>query len=462
MNIKDISQEIWKIEKKFYLFQRRIDGIYFWKLARFNLYKKIKSKKNLTGQAHTKADKDLLSRLLYLPRLLKNTFLHGAITRNTQRDILIFPHARPEKLNDKYIDKFTKFFIEDLENKKYEIVDIPYRERYHYKKPDNKRSYNEHFSFIDFLKRNCIKTKLEDKDIEFLKKIQKEIEEVLDVEIELVEWVKRSITRFKCEYNYYEKLIKKRNPKEMYFLVSYGKEPMIAAAKDNGVKTIEFQHGMMNRYHLGYSFPNTDDVPYFPDKILLFGKYWHDATPLPEGQVEIEYYGFPYMDEMIEGFRDIEKKENQLIFISQGPIGAKLSKVAYEMAKQNKDIKIVYKLHPGEYDRWQKEYPWLVKAVQLQNFRIIDNNDIHLYELLARSEYQVGVSSTAIFEGIVLDCKTIIMDLPGGKEYMEYLIFDGYAKLAGDTGDIMKYIEEDDFPRDVDKTYFFEGVGDEK
>ena len=47
--------------------------------------------------------------------------------------------------------------------------------------------------------------------------------------------------------------------------------------------------------------------------------------------------------------------------------------------------------------------------------------DINLYKQLANSEFQAGVFSTALYEGIEFNCKTILLDLPG-IEYMDSFI----------------------------------------
>ena len=47
--------------------------------------------------------------------------------------------------------------------------------------------------------------------------------------------------------------------------------------------------------------------------------------------------------------------------------------------------------------------------------------DVDLYEFLSRVEYQVGVFSTTLYEGVEFNCKTILLYLPGIK-YMDKFI----------------------------------------
>jgi hypothetical protein len=88
-------------------------------------------------------------------------------------------------------------------------------------------------------------------------------------------------------------------------------------------------------------------------------------------------------------------------------------------------IEIIYKLHPGEYDRWKKEYPWL----QNNNISIIDSQHPDLYTLLSSALCQIGVYSTAIYEGLAFGCQTFLVDLPGIAN-MDQLLESGYAQLV--------------------------------
>ena len=63
----------------------------------------------------------------------------------------------------------------------------------------------------------------------------------------------------------------------------------------------------------------------------------------------------------------------------------------------------------------------LVEAAALSNVEIVDHNQRNLYAHFAESEHQVGVFSTAMYEGLAFGCKTYIVDLPGC-EYMDDVV----------------------------------------
>jgi hypothetical protein len=184
-----------------------------------------------------------------------------------------------------------------------------------------------------------------------------------------------------------------------------------------------------------------------------------DEKMSPINRENIIPVGFSYFESQSRDFINLDVIDNQILFISQGVIGKYLSKLAFEFAKSNSDLKIIYKLHPGEYETWRQNYPELVEASAFDNFEVIDNSEIPLYKLLAQSNYQVGAFSTAIYEGLMFNCKTFILDVPG-VEYLDDLVEKGFVfKISGvdDLNDSLREFE----PTDYDKNFFFKNLDTE-
>ena len=76
---------------------------------------------------------------------------------------------------------------------------------------------------------------------------------------------------------------------------------------------------------------------------------------------------------------------------------------------------VIYKLHQGELVGWKEKFPWLDSS----GITVIDHDRCNLYALLAESRIQIGVCSTALYEGMAFGCATYCLDLPG-VEIMEY------------------------------------------
>jgi len=225
----------------------------------------------------------------------------------------------------------------------------------------------------------------------------------------------------------YISLIKKAAPNVVVVLVSYGKKTIIEASKNLGIPVVELQHGSISRYHIGYSFPGSNGPKRsFPDYFLTFGEYWKNLVEFPIPENHVISVGFPFFDMERSKYGNEEKKD-QIVFISQGTIGEKMSKFAIKL-KASKDLNmdIVYKLHPGEYARWKKDYPWLVDS----GIQVIDDESEPLYKLLAQSKAVIGVYSTAIYESLGLGLRTFLLDLPGIENMDELIASQSVVKVS--------------------------------
>ncbi|TYB33017.1 MAG: hypothetical protein FXF49_08445 [Flexistipes sinusarabici] len=437
------------------MFNQKIQGVYFWKLIRIKIFLDIATELVNYGQPHTIPKQNIINTLGDLFYMIFNSYIHGVYSRKNKKEILIFESGRKTFVENNYIDIYISDIVEELKksNSSYEIVDKPVLRKRHFNKSSGERSYYEHMFLSYVFKRIMPSKKLSSKEKRIIRDIEVELKNSFSINFKLHSYIKNQIKIFKLDKTFYVKLLKKRGVKKVFLVCSYGKEALIQACKEKGIECIELQHGTMGRYHLGYSFPIKIKVPYFPDKIYVFGKFWYDTTPLPLNKNNIIIKGNFYFNNLLKKYKELPKINNQIVFISQGTIGYQLSIIAFEFAMKYIDFHVIFKLHPGEFGRWQNEYPRLCKAIKLKNFTLIDNQKRSLHEVLAKSQYQVGVSSTAIFEGLALSCKTIIVSLPG-YEYMDYLLHKNFAVLARNSKEILLQIQKNNFVN-VDIDYYF-------
>jgi hypothetical protein len=220
----------------------------------------------------------------------------------------------------------------------------------------------------------------------------------------------------------YRQLLNRVDPELAVVVVSYERETFIEACKEQDIPVVELQHGVIYPNHLGYAYPDSRTKETFPDYLLTFGEFWTDVVEFPIPDDHVLPVGYPYLEQFVDKYDHIKTK-NQLLFISQGAIGEQLSKFAVAV-NQHPDINhdIVYKLHPGEYDRWETEYPWLADV----DFKVIDQSEPELYLLFAESQGQVGVYSTAVYEGLQFGLETYLYECPG-EEILQPLIDNGTA-----------------------------------
>jgi hypothetical protein len=115
-----------------------------------------------------------------------------------------------------------------------------------------------------------------------------------------------------------------------------------------------------------------------------------------------------------------------VLFISQNAIGDKLGPIAALAAPElvRLGYRVLYKLHPGEARGWKERMPMLAAAP----LEVIDGPR-NIHELFASASVQVGVFSTAIYEGLAFGLETFVVNLPGHEALLP-LIRMGAADLV--------------------------------
>ncbi|ODR97413.1 hypothetical protein AUC69_12440 [Methyloceanibacter superfactus] len=229
------------------------------------------------------------------------------------------------------------------------------------------------------------------------------------------------------------------NPVKKLFLTNaYGLSTTAAleGARAQGAHVIELQHGIISPFHLGYSWPGRPQVPYSPDELWCFGKFWPESTPLP-AKTSSRVIGAPYVYELAAkavGPRD----EKIVVFTSQGVVGQQLFGMALEAARRRPDLQIVFRLHPSEI---LEQYEDSLRGCDdvPSNFSL-SHRDPNIFALLATAAIQVGAFSTTLFEGMSLGTRTIVVDLPGA-EYMRPVIGKGDALLVRDVDELVSALD---------------------
>ena len=430
LSFKNLYEKFIQFEEHNQLFNKKIANVFFWERIRFTVFVRIlrkmindseNEKKELRKKSFRISNYFLKFRnyLAAIFRIWRNPFLVK------KRDIIFFSNSRRKKQDDGY---WWDIYIDHLENKlDYSTILFEKDIFLKYRKPvktDN-MVYLTYLDLLVDLKKyfRRSRVKLNDVEVDYLRKITTEMRSQLGDSIDLVDLVYHNLTIRQRIIPYYQKLIKKIEPKAVIVVCSYGKEDFIEVCKQNNIPVIEIQHGVITKYHIGYSYEKDSAKKIsFPDFLFTFGEYWRESVTYPIPKEKIINVGYPELEIRKQQYQDVKKKK-QILFISQTTIGAKLSKFAVEISQiKDLDYKIVYKLHPFEFLSWKEDYPWLVQS----NLEIVDHQGLNLYHLFAESEVLVGVYSTAIFEGLSFQLKTFLVNLTG-IDYMDDLIKRGIA-----------------------------------
>lgn len=425
-----------EIEKKHHLYDKQLSGIHYWVYSRFMIWEKIQQSVYGLGDAHRKDDENLISRFRTVTSLFYHSFLKPQMLKEDV-DIFFFDHPR-RIYNDGYYDCCYTTALA-LEYKNSITGECPYL--YGHKKPVREKDLfyldkiivlgNLYYYFYKLFRKKKYKA--------IRQKIGKELEEALqqidnkwqaginkDWIIDLI--VKRYFICLKKKRQY-ERLLKKLRPKVIIEVVSYSMDCMLLneLGKKYGIPTIELQHGTMGTDHIAYNYSTSNCIQQFPDYVFLFSDYWKHVTNLPIKEDHIKIVGYSYFDSQVKKYAKQRHEKKSIIFISQGTIGSKLSQFAVKLAQHQalESWNIFYKLHPGEFESWEKDYPWL----KTSGITVVGKDKSNIYELFSICDVQIGVYSTALFEGMGFGLQTFIYKIYRSKMFNE-LCSMGYAEFV--------------------------------
>ena len=271
------------------------------------------------------------------------------------------------------------------------------------------------------------------------------------------ELIQSSLHLFLVAYVRYLAIFKLSKVKKLFFIRHYHNEGIIAAAKDCGIETIELQHGLINKHDLYYVYDSAlkDCIKnaFFPDKILLFGKYWEDVLSKgSEWQPHQLVIAGEYMNSRKQDDRN-EDKENIILIASQKTLDHVFIPRIKELInslKNHPGWKVVIKLHPAETKA--AIYETLVGP----NVEIAPLKS-NIFDYLQKSKIQVSIYSTTFFDAIGLDVTNFAWSGDFlGSDYAQALIEDRVA-FDGNAPDIISEFNklEQEGVNQLERDYFY-------
>lgn len=437
-----------KIEKKYDLYHLDIDGIQPWMYFRFNFWN-YQICKELLALSSSRLRKEV-------PRghiqQIKN-ILRILMDRNTWRvykaDIIFCSHQRRIKTNGYFECIYTDCLLNRYPQNI--VWEMPFQGG-HLTPVKAKHIYHTDLSEILWhrkLKRR-LKTANYQKIYEQIqKKFAEPLKEIGEAYYYTIPYdtIYRTLAEIVIEVQerkrVYGKILDKIAPRLIVEVVYYERSLLVLneVAKARGIPVIELQHGTMHTAHAAYQFADEcGEIIQFPDYVFLFSEYWKKCAHLPIDNTHIKVTGYPYFEEQLRQYNKaaIDKQEIiNIIFVSQWTISRELSQLAADLCDLLDAAKyhIIYKLHPSEYEGWREKCPELLR----ENIEVADSREHSIYEYFSRCSIQVGVYSTAIFEGLGFNLMTYIYDI-GHADTMAELCRQGYAICVKNVKDLYAHI----------------------
>lgn len=442
-SVESLCEFIWSMEEKYDLLNLEVDGVKIYQYLRMEIYYDLAKKTGILEERKLAQGKKYMNFSRFLS-LTWNSLRFSPVYCFQKDATVIFTHNRSVSLNGEWIDSYTHYYQQKLNPSDVVVIEKPFHGA-HIRKRKSNVFYSDFILVSSVIAGKVYRVKEKNK-LHNIAELRKEIKSELGVDIELEKLFQNNIGRFKRSFKYYFRLFKRIRPKEIFYVVSYAfQAEMVLAARALQIPTTEFQHGVISRFHLGYSFPLNFKSDYLPERIFSWGSFWEDTLKEINFNVKIKTIGFDAFRSTIDKYNEVQKENKSILVLSQTALGEKIMGLVWQHRKLFEGYKVYYKLHPEEYLMY-KQYPSFQQLSELTGISFLENGD--LYELMAKSERQVGVFSTALYEGLAFKCKTYLLDLPG-VEYMDELKQRGYATMLH-----TETWENTDF-KEVDNKEFF-------
>lgn len=226
------------------------------------------------------------------------------------------------------------------------------------------------------------------------------------------------LQKLQAYFIFFNRFLLKTQPKVilMVWHYNYWNFALTLAAKKNGIKVIEFQHGIISKNHLAYMYPKVASKTLFPDYIFTFGNYFSDQIK-KYSQIfkpaNVKAVGFPFLEDEIKKLKqkndaitDYIKEHNTIVVMSQLTVRKELKNFVNQLGTILPDkYRIIYKTHPIEKDI----DTFYASFKHSDKIKLISDSQYSSLELINLADWHFTVHSTTVFEALALGVKTMLL-----------------------------------------------------
>lgn len=451
---------IMQVEQETDCNQKDIDGFQFWNYERFYIWQSIEE---IVKDEDTNNNSKIKEKASVAWKYIKYFFTKSSKPSRKNVDILFMPHPRRYLKDGKYHCMYSGELIEKYDNS---LTLERFYEKSHLE-PIAERNvvYLDRITILSSIySLVCSKIrKRKNRQINELvapyatyvyRAMGMNDEEVNAWTNRLIKKVVRDYYIYKIVMPYMRKILKMVSPKVVVEVVHYSKYCMMITEACHllGIPVVELQHGYSGDNHTPINYGTSQTINQFPDYFLTFGDFHCRGAKFPIAKENVISTGFSYFEQRAHGIEYNANRKNCILFISHALIGQKMAKVAVELSNMldmNK-YRIIYKMHPVEFEIWRTLYPELVDS----KIEIFDDFSKDIYDCFGMAYLQIGVSSTAIYEGLGVGMETLILK-DEQSWWMNEIIEEGYAREISSADEIYNYINGAVEKTRIDKDYFF-------
>ena len=249
------------------------------------------------------------------------------------------------------------------------------------------------------------------------------------------DWVAHRLERFSARKGIYSTLLRRVRPR--YVLVAdAGDHDLMAAAKEQDIIALEFQHGISDWSNASYSWPASArafrrTMP-IPDRLLLYGEHWkHELDGSGFWGDDLRVVGSPRLDRYRREVQTRDQRRCQMVFTTQGLDIDRVTAFFREFPERAAPVfplNLVIKLHPV-YDADKRPYLDALAAYADRVSVLASDEGASTFELLQTAHLHVSIASASHYDALGLGVPTVILPFQT-HEVVLSLHRAGHAQLA--------------------------------
>jgi len=339
-------------------------------------------------------------------------------------DYFVFSNIWEERqLKGKYINKLLHGLITELGEERLLLIENPLN-KYHISR---RKIAISNIISMDLFRFLCYLVSLRKSPKIHNEKILKEINEKYGLNIIYNKLILEFFS-YKKLFNFFFHIYKP----ELIFLSNYygiAHQAVIFVAKKMGIKTIEFQHGRIDKQHPAYNIFIELDKSFFPDYLFAFGNYVKDVfdkrnyfikkeNVFPVGSMYIDYIKNQYRSSAntIKIFEEFKKKYKKMVAVSsQISFEDKLIDFLKKAASLYKDILYIYVPRDLDKDYSNVNFP--------ENIIIL--KDLNVYQIIKEVDFHSTICSTCALEAPALGVPNILINIKNwSTKYYSNILLD--------------------------------------
>jgi hypothetical protein len=334
----------------------------------------------------------------------------------------------------KYLSSKYKILLIDLTSQNYELaLDYPCD-----------TMYLRPVYFIDRFK--AFFSRYSSKDQKIFRLVKQKIEVAFSISINIQSLVRNVFSLHRYQFDRFKKLFKKCKPKIVLYSDNGSMKSVIEATHDLGIPSVDLQHSLISFLNIIYNYQQPNDAILLSDYIFTFGSYWHQEIRVPVSKHAV---GFPYFENERKNVTkwncSRNDPEKSIVVITTGSFSRNIfASIAIDLAKMIPDYTIYFKLRNDDYSGWKSRYP--AELSTLKNLVVVDNDRETLYDYFNNCRYQIGISSTALFEGMGFGLFTFVIKA-GWYQEMQHLVDLGTIHAVSSASEIMTILKKKDNQR---------------